>query len=56
HDDDEKVQDDDEHDVDEIVQEDDDEEQTESDADGDDFVHLKLTTQKDESLLSLRLK
>ncbi|GKD51977.1 hypothetical protein Tco_1280953, partial [Tanacetum coccineum] len=48
HDDDEKVQDDDEHDVDETVQEDDDEEQTESDADGDDFVHPKLITHDDE--------
>ncbi|GKD39279.1 hypothetical protein Tco_1259486 [Tanacetum coccineum] len=49
HDDDENAQeDDDEHDVDKTVQEDDDEEQTESDDDGDDFVHPKLTTHDDE--------
>ncbi|GKC39433.1 hypothetical protein Tco_1051817 [Tanacetum coccineum] len=50
HDDDEKVQDenDDEHDVDEKAQDDDDEEQTESDDDGDDFVHPKLTTHDDD--------
>ncbi|GJU08403.1 hypothetical protein Tco_1124833 [Tanacetum coccineum] len=50
HDDDEKVQDedDDEHDDDKKAQDDDDEELTESDDDGDDFVHPKLTNSYDE--------
>ncbi|GJS63667.1 hypothetical protein Tco_0678231 [Tanacetum coccineum] len=50
HDDDEKVQDedDDEHDDDKKAQDDDDEELTESDDDGDDFVHPKLTTHDDD--------
>ncbi|GKD34194.1 hypothetical protein Tco_1249703, partial [Tanacetum coccineum] len=51
HDDDEKAQDDeddDDHDDDKKVQDDDDEEQTESNDDGDDFVHPKLTTHDDD--------
>ncbi|GJZ20419.1 hypothetical protein Tco_0557009, partial [Tanacetum coccineum] len=49
HDDDENAQeDDDEHDDDKKAQDDDDEELTESDDDGDDFVHPKLTTHDDE--------
>ncbi|GJX72693.1 hypothetical protein Tco_0309864 [Tanacetum coccineum] len=49
HNDDENAQeDDDEHDDDKKAQDDDDEELTESDNDGDDFVHPKLTTHDDE--------
>ncbi|GJS70366.1 hypothetical protein Tco_0703207 [Tanacetum coccineum] len=49
HDDDENAQeDDDEHDDDKKADDDDDEELTESDEDGDDFVHPKLTTHDDE--------
>ncbi|GJV30917.1 hypothetical protein Tco_1391317 [Tanacetum coccineum] len=49
HDDDENDQeDDDEHDDDKKAEDDDDEELTESDNDGDDFVHPKLTTHDDE--------
>ncbi|GKF45046.1 hypothetical protein Tco_0131598, partial [Tanacetum coccineum] len=50
HDDDEKAQDadDDEHDDDKKAQDDDDDEQTESEDDGDDFVHPKLTTHDDD--------
>ncbi|GKB11890.1 hypothetical protein Tco_0845813, partial [Tanacetum coccineum] len=56
HDDDEKAQeDDDEHDADEKVQDDDDEELTESDDDGDDFVHPKLTTHDDEIIHMKRI-
>ncbi|GJR75195.1 hypothetical protein Tco_0087560 [Tanacetum coccineum] len=46
--DDEQADDDDEHDDNKKAQDDDDEELTESDNDGDDFVHPKLTTHDDE--------